>query len=161
MKRVFKVIISLALLMITCIVLSILLMYARGPKGKPIPTTEEKIKQLNLYVNNSLVASKDNMYMQLKSSHELITVEEYPELEGMVYDLNRSIKVKEEYKTDTSQFLQLYEACLRWKDVEIYIDINSDAPNNQLYIMNKAQYYKAEASVSSIQEITEFAAKFK
>lgn len=64
-------------------------------------------------------------------------------------------------KIDTSQFLQFFEVCLRWEDVEIYIDINSDAPNNQLYIMNKEQYYKAEASVSSIQEITEFAAKFK
>lgn len=156
MKKYLTLAISLILLMAACILL--FTVFRSDPK--PIPTTKERIKELNAYVNNSL-SSSDNMYLKIYSSKNLITIEEYPALKNLTWELTRSIKIKEEYKTDIFVFNKPQRVYFCWEDIKIILDIDSNLPNNLIYIENKGIYYKAEGSTESILQLAEFVANIK
>lgn len=156
MKKYLTVAIPLILLMVACILL--FTVFRNDPK--PIPTIEERIKELNAYVNNSLSAS-DNMYLKIYSSKNLITIQEFPALKNITSDLTRSIKIKEEYKTDIFVFNIPHRVYFCWDDIKIILDIDNNLPNNLIYIEYKAIYYKAEASTNSIHQLAEFVANVK
>lgn len=130
-------------------------------QAKPILTTEEKIKKLNAYVNNSLYASENNMYLKIYSSNSLITIDEFPELKEIVSNLNHSIKIKEEYERDKFEYDKPQRIYFSWGNTKIIIDIDTNLSSNQIYIENNAALYKAEASTESIHQIAEFVAKIK
>lgn len=147
--------------MLTIIVLYTIFRIYSFNHGKPILTTEEKIKELNAYVNNSLYASENNMYLKIYSSDSLITVGEFPELKEIVSNLNHSIKIKEEYKTDKFELDRPQIIYFSWGNTKIFIDIDTYLSGNQIYIENNATLYKAEASTDSLRQIAEFVAKIK
>lgn len=161
MKRSLKVIIAFTLIIITCIVLVTLIMHANWPTGKPILTNEEKVTKLNTYVKSSLYTADNDMYLYISPTHNLVTPQEFPELKNIVSNLILSIKVKEVNETDTSEFLKPFQVSLNWSDTQIYVDIDSDAPNNQIYIYDSGRYYKAEASMDSIEQVTKFVSEFQ
>ena len=162
MKKFSRVIISVIILIIISGISFLILFYFKNPWGKPVSTTAEKIKKANDYINNSLYPSGSNMYLQVYPNKDFITIDDYPELKEIVTNLNGSIKIKEEYKPDMFSFDIPHRATFHWVgDTQIVIDINPDNLNNQIYVVTMGSYYKAEASIDSIRQVTEFAAKFK
>lgn len=163
MKRFFQIFICLALIIFICIGLvngAKYVMLSKYASRKPILTNEQRVKELNSYVK-SLYAMDNNMYLYISSTNKIINLMDAPELKDVVSNFTPSINVKEIYETDTGEYTIPFEISLNWADTQIFIDIDSDAANNLVYICHSGSYYKAESSMDSIKQVREFAYKFK
>lgn len=158
MKKRTAVIIVLALLIVVGIVTFTILWNKSVNQRKPVISTEEKIKQLNNYINTYLSAS-DDTYLKIYSSKNYLTVKEYPKLKNIISDLIHSIKVTGECSVDKLEYNKPQHAYFAWKDIKILLDIDSNSTSNQIYIENNGMYYKAEASSESIRKVAEFVSK--
>mgnify|MGYP000854492932 CR=1 FL=1 len=158
MKKRTAVVIVLAFFIVVGIVTFAILWNESVNPGKPVISTEEKIKQLNDYIYNSLTVSEDT-YLKVYQLNNILTVKEYFELRAIASDLTYSIKITEEYNTDKFESDKPGRVYFVWKDIKIILDIDSNSPSNQVYVENSGTYYKAEISSESIREVAEFVSK--